>query len=402
MEIKVQKDYKNPEKRKIEIVERKGLGHPDTLADELAYELSRVYSKYCKEHFGIILHHNLDKLYIGAGLFSLENGKIKRKHKIRVELNGRVSNCMNGEKIDLEKIFIPVIYEYLGSILPRLHPQEDLDIHINCTQFSKRDYWYQPRNKYDVPDSSEIFAADTALCVSYGVRTYCENLAYQLEQYFWKITKNHYPTPAFKDIGQDIKVMVSRIGKNVVTSISLPVFKDQYQTKQEYDEIIQKYEKKLKKYTSTIANPLGYNVKVEINHMPDDTYQEYVLVLGSCIECGEEGLVGRGNDSQGLISSVREHTMEASSGKNLRYHTGRVISYMANKATKRIAEELGTACTLYALTRNRGSIFRPYVFYLSVDDSSKKKECKKIIEEEFTEEKLLKILDDRNEINGDI
>ena len=69
---------------------------------------------------------------------------------------------------------------------------------------------------------------------------------------------------------------------------------------------------------------------------------------------------------------------------------------MANNATKRIAEELNVSCTLYALTRNRGSILRPYIFYLSVDDISKKDECKKIINEEFREDKLIKILEDRN------
>ncbi len=396
MEIKIRKDYQNPEKRKIEIVERKGLGHPDTIADKLAGELSRVYSKYCMDNYGVILHHNIDKLYVGAGLFLLEDGKIKRHHKIRVDLNGRVSNSMNGKMIDLERIFVPVIQDYMGSILPRLNPKEDLEININCTQRSKREYWYQPRDKNDVPDSSKLFAADTALCVSYGKRTYCEELAYKLEQFFWKTNKDGYPTPKYDDIGQDIKVMVSRIGKDVVASISLPVFKDKYNSKDEYDKIVIKYENKLNEYLTTIDNPLKYNVKVEVDRMPDDTYQEYVLVLGSCIECGEEGLVGRGNDSQGLISSVREHTMEAPSGKNLRYHTGRVVSYMANNATKRIAEELGVACTLYALTRNRGSILRPYLFYLSVDDVTKRNECKRIINEEFTEEKLLKILDVRN------
>jgi S-adenosylmethionine synthetase len=32
-------------------VERKGIGHPDTLADGLAERLSFVYSKYTKEKF---------------------------------------------------------------------------------------------------------------------------------------------------------------------------------------------------------------------------------------------------------------------------------------------------------------------------------------------------------------
>jgi len=40
----------------IEIVERKGLGHPDTICDHLSEELSRSLSKYYLEHFGCVLH----------------------------------------------------------------------------------------------------------------------------------------------------------------------------------------------------------------------------------------------------------------------------------------------------------------------------------------------------------
>jgi S-adenosylmethionine synthetase len=42
-----------------EFVERKGIGHPDTLADALAEHLSVNYSRYTKKRFGAILHHNL-------------------------------------------------------------------------------------------------------------------------------------------------------------------------------------------------------------------------------------------------------------------------------------------------------------------------------------------------------
>ncbi|MEM7826325.1 MAG: methionine adenosyltransferase, partial [Candidatus Aenigmatarchaeota archaeon] len=44
----------------IEIVERKGIGHPDTLADALAENLSVAYSNYTLQQFGLILHHNFD------------------------------------------------------------------------------------------------------------------------------------------------------------------------------------------------------------------------------------------------------------------------------------------------------------------------------------------------------
>ncbi|MBE6141050.1 MAG: hypothetical protein E7172_05945 [Firmicutes bacterium] len=392
MKLVIEKDYKDPEERKIEIVERKGIGHPDTIADKLAQECSRVYSLYCQNNFGCILHHNIDKLYVGGGLFLLENQKIVRHNKIRIDINGRVSNTMNGKTIDLKSIFTTVIEEYFKSIMPRINPKEDLEINVNCTQFSKREYWYQPRDINDVPDAKNLFAADTSLCVLHGTKTFCENLAFELEQSFWKYNKNGYASPKYNDVGQDIKVMVSRINNNVTATLCLPVYKDIYKTNEEYEKIIKKYEKKLTNIAKTIPNPKNYTYKIEINRMPDNSYRNYSLVLGSCIECGEEGLVGRGNNAQGLISSFREHTVEAPCGKNERYHTGRVINFLGTNAVERINKELNIKTTLYCLTRNRGSITEPFLFYLSVDDISKKEQCKKIISEEFNENFTDKIL----------
>ncbi|MGB8896262.1 MAG: methionine adenosyltransferase [Pseudolabrys sp.] len=44
-----------------EVVERKGLGHPDTICDALAETLSRNLCREYRRRFGTILHHNVDK-----------------------------------------------------------------------------------------------------------------------------------------------------------------------------------------------------------------------------------------------------------------------------------------------------------------------------------------------------
>ncbi|MEM0290334.1 MAG: methionine adenosyltransferase, partial [Thermoplasmata archaeon] len=53
--------------RNIEIVERKGLGHPDSVADGIAESVSRALSKYYIEHYGRILHHNTDETQVVGG-----------------------------------------------------------------------------------------------------------------------------------------------------------------------------------------------------------------------------------------------------------------------------------------------------------------------------------------------
>ena len=392
MKLQVIKGYKDPEDNYLEIVERKGIGHPDTIADKLAQECSRVYAKYCMENFGVILHHNIDKFYIGGGLFLYEDGKIIRKHPIRVEMNGRVSSEYAGNKIDLESLFTAVIKKYLSTIMPRINPEEDLDIIINPTQYSKQENWYKPQSIDDLPDAKTLYAADTSLCVNHSSKTFCEEATLKVESFFWEFNDDGYACPKYDEVGQDIKVMVTRKDKDVDIYVSLPIFKDKFKDKEEYDKIIDKYTDLLYKEVAKIPNPKGYIYKIDINKNLDGSYHIYGLVKGSCIECGEEGVVGRGNNAQGLIPSFREHTMEAPCGKNERYHTGCVINFMANKAVKRINDELGIKCTLYSLTRNKGSILEPYFFYLMVNDLSKKQECEKIIEEEFTEDFMHEII----------
>lgn len=394
MALVINEDYINPEKSNIEVVERKGMGHPDTLADKLAEECSRTYSNYCYHKYGAILHYNLDKLYIGAGLFKYENGKINKYSNITVNLNGRISNEMNNEKINIDEILRPVIKKYLKSVLPRLDVENDLTININSTQNTKRDNWYKPKSLEDLPDYYDINANDTSLCVSNGGLTFCEQLALEIEQMFWNYN-DFYPTPKYDDIGQDIKVMVTRIGKNVDLSISLPVYKDKFNNMNEFAIIIKKYEKIINEKIKTIPNPNNYKVNIGIDKLPDGNYDGYALVIGSCCECGEEGVVGRGNDSKGLISAIRPHTMEAASGKNTRYHTGCVLAFLGNRVTERIFNELGIKSTLYCVTRNKNPLLNPYIFYLSVDRKTEENNIRKIISEEFNEDFMKKIIQKR-------
>lgn len=184
MKIIIKNNYIDPEDSYMEVVERKGMGHPDTLADKLAEICSRTYSNYCLNKFGCVLHHNFDKLYIGAGCFRYENNKIVMYDKVKVYLNGRVSNTMNGENIDVEAILVPVIKDYLKSVLPNLDVENELEIHINATQNTKINNWFTPRNINDVPDAREIFSGDTSLCLASTGFTTCEKLCFEIEKFF--------------------------------------------------------------------------------------------------------------------------------------------------------------------------------------------------------------------------
>jgi len=47
MSITINNDFITPDKLQFEVVERKGLGHPDTLADGIAEAAEIEYCRYC-------------------------------------------------------------------------------------------------------------------------------------------------------------------------------------------------------------------------------------------------------------------------------------------------------------------------------------------------------------------
>src|ERR1700733_2010415 len=51
----------------VEIVERKGIGHPDSIIDGACEAVSIALSKYYLDNFDAILHHNVDKGLLVGG-----------------------------------------------------------------------------------------------------------------------------------------------------------------------------------------------------------------------------------------------------------------------------------------------------------------------------------------------
>ena len=59
--------YTPIEKQMVELVERKGIGHPDSIADGLSESVSRALCKMYLERYDRVLHHNTDETQIVGG-----------------------------------------------------------------------------------------------------------------------------------------------------------------------------------------------------------------------------------------------------------------------------------------------------------------------------------------------
>lgn len=351
--IQFSSGFQKIDEKDFEIVERKGIGHPDTLADGVAEAISIAYSEYCLKKFGVILHHNLDKTSLVGGLVDIDFAKGKVLKPAKLILNGRMSDSFGSKKIGYKKMQVQVAEKYLKSVLPNLDVKRGLEIISYTNSYSHNPYWYHPRGKKDVPDSLNPHSNDSSASVSYWPLSLVEKAVLEMEKLFYK----NDSSPKFDFVGQDIKFMAVRKKHNVDITACIPFIS----TKTPNPTF---YKGKLKKIRNELMNiakscfPKHYEVNVNIN-TADNSGDVYLLLTGSCIEAGEEGVVGRGNKSRGVISSVRPHSMEASHGKNPVYHVGKIFTVVADSLSKNISEQSNCECNVYITTKIRDALYMP-------------------------------------------
>jgi S-adenosylmethionine synthetase len=315
------------EKQKLEIVERKGLGHPDSICDaimdRISVNLSREYMKKC----GAIMHHNADKSLLVAGSTELRFGGGTVKEPMLLIVGDRATSEINGITIDIEEIAIKAAKEWFREKLRFVNPEK----HVR----------YQIELKPGSPELVDIFrrkgrvlgANDTSAAVGYAPLTRTEKAVLFLEK--------HLNSPDFKrnfpETGEDIKVMGLRKNDHLHLTVSMafvdryiPSEKEYFRRKEEvYEEIL----RFIQENTDFESITLGLNtLDVEgrgINGV-------YLTVLGTSAESGDSGQVGRGNRVNGVIPLNRPVCSEAAAGKNPVSHVGKIY----NLLTHRIAEQV--------------------------------------------------------------
>ena len=100
-------DRRQSRAQPVEIVERKGLGHPDTVCDALAEEVSLALSRFYLERFrDFVLHHNVDKVLLrgGAARPAFAGGEVDEP--IELYLAGRATREFGGARIPVDELAV--------------------------------------------------------------------------------------------------------------------------------------------------------------------------------------------------------------------------------------------------------------------------------------------------------
>ena len=323
------------EEQKIELVERKGLGHPDSLADGIADSVSRELCKVYKRSFGIPMHHNTDQVEIVGGRANPVFGGGEVIDPIYILLSGRATTRVGKETIPVHEIAINAAREYLKKTVRNLDAENDVVIESKIGQGST-DLTDVFKRSTDIP-----MANDTSFGVGHAPFSDVETLCLKTE----KLMNSDDFKKKFPESGEDIKVMGLREDGNITLTIADAMVSRYIPDMDHYISVKEEMAGEIKDLASKITER---DVDIMINTADD--YKRgsvYLTVTGTSAEMGDDGSVGRGNRINGLITPSRYMSMEAAAGKNPINHVGKIYNLLSTKIANNIASSVDGVKEVY-------------------------------------------------------
>ena len=318
------------EEHELEIVERKGLGHPDTICDALAERLSLELSQFYIDRWGFILHHNVDKALLWGGSARPAFGGGVIIAPIEIYLTGRAIREYEGVTVPVDELVEQSARSWLNEHFHALDPRKHIKIHslVRPGSADLLDLFVRQR------DTGVWLANDTSCGVGYAPLSELETIVYTVERELNAGTmKRLYP-----EFGEDVKVMGVRRRDRISLTVAC-AFVDRFV------DAIEDYAEK-KQRLADIAQQIVQShtqrtVDVQVNTADDyDTQSVYLTVTGTSAEAGDDGEAGRGNRVNGLIAPFRPMTMESVAGKNPVTHVGKLYNLAAGLVASRVAEQV--------------------------------------------------------------
>ncbi len=312
------------EEQDTEIVERKGIGHPDSVADGLAEAVSRALSKMYLERYGRILHHNTDQVEVVGGQSAPRFGGGTVLEPAYVLLVGRATTVVNGERLPYRTTAVQAAHDYLEQACTNLNVDADVILDCKIGQGS-----VDLRGLYD---TQRYLANDTSFGVGFAPFSETETLALKTEELINGPLKKD-----LKETGQDVKVMAVRQGNAIRLTVAAALVDSYVPDKDHYRSAIGELRERILDHAVKYTDR---EVRVDIN-TGDDFERDifYLTVTGLSWENGDDGSVGRGNRVSGLITPYRPMSMEAAAGKNPVTHVGKLYNILALETAQRISKE---------------------------------------------------------------
>ena len=318
--------------RRIELVERKGIGHPDTICDALVESISQALSRMYVERVGALLHYNVDKAFLVAGQChkTFGSGEIVRPMDFIV---GDRATLGVG---DVPAIALPVeetvrlaVETWIGHHLPHLRPSKHLRIRPVLAPASAELQAIYGGGEHDLQ------ANDTSAASGYAPLTPTEQLVLAVEHYL----NGPEFKAAFPDTGEDVKVFGLRRDDHVSLTVAMPFRCERITSEAAYFGRKEAVLGVLCERFRAVPFELTWKLN-SLDRPARGADGTYLTLTGTSAEDADSGQVGRGNRVNGLIAFARPAGSEAAPGKNPAAHPGKLYSVLS----QRLAREIHARC----------------------------------------------------------
>jgi len=331
-------------RQSVEIVERKGTGHPDQICDCVMDAVSVALCKAYLHEFGTILHHNVDKGLLAAGRVSRRFGGGEVLAPMELIIGDRATFAAGGKEIPVVEIAEEAARGWIRSHLRHVDPARHVKYSVKLAPGSQElsDIFERP---------GEVKGAnDTSAAVGYYPLTPTEEAVLALER--------ELNSDAFKtrnpETGEDVKVMGLRREDALDVTVAMPLLAEKIAGERQYFE---KKESLLREMTEFMRARSGFStVEVHFNTLDErgrGLGGVYLSLLGTSAEDADSGQVGRGNRVNGIIAMNRPMGTEAAAGKNPVSHVGKIYNVLAHRLAMEICREVEGVQGAYVLLLSR-------------------------------------------------
>jgi S-adenosylmethionine synthetase len=355
-----------PEPADVTVVERKGLGHPDTLADHLAECLSQAYSRHMLREFGAVLHHNFDKLALLGGASEVGYGAGRITSPVRVLVNGRVARTCGGHQIPVDDLITEATREFFARRLPELDGNLRIELNVTSnpspgavvtgTGTPDRSLWFAPRCLDDLRERRLRLSNDTSLGTGWAPENHLEGFARELVD--WLSAPESFAAE-HPWCGSDVKLMGYGAGEDIDLVLCVPQKCGYVSSRSAYAENKERLLEECHRLAAKSLGDVPARFRINVRDIPDRD-ELYLTYTGSSIESGDEGVVGRGNRVTGLITPLRPMNIEGASGKNPVYHVGKLYNLAAQRVAARLAETTGGYSEVHLISATGQRLDRPW------------------------------------------
>jgi S-adenosylmethionine synthetase len=329
-------DHNPVRSRPTEFVERKGLGHPDSICDGIAEAVSRALSRYYRDEFGHVLHHNTDKVQLVAGTTEPAFGGGETVDPIYVLLGGRATQTVDGRDIPVDDLAVSAAREYVTTHFEAL-PAAMIEFESRIGETSS-----DLKSLFDARGMP--LANDTSVGIGYAPLSETDRIVRGLEP----VLRETIPA-----VGPDVKLMAWRSDDRLRLTVAAAIVSRHVSDVAEYEAVIDRIADRARSYASQRTDR---TVRVDVNAADDvESGRVYLTETGLSAEMGDDGNVGRGNRVNGVIPSHRPMSLEAAAGKNPVSHVGKLYNVVAKRAAERIHRDLEADYTAVKLLSQIGA-----------------------------------------------